>query len=118
MRRTHLPIVLAAALASVGLAPAARASGVPNVSSSPLRTWQVLAPGWTHANKEAGRVDDVLPLGSRVYLGGNFVELGNHSGAVRARSYLASVSRRTGALGVFHPRLNGRVYALAASPDG
>jgi hypothetical protein len=115
--RTHIAIVLHAALASAALPPAAGASAVPHVASSPARTWQVLAPGWTHANKEAGRVDDVLPLGARVYLGGNFVEVASHSGAVQARSYLASVSK-TGALGMFHPRLNGRVYALAASPDG
>jgi hypothetical protein len=118
MHRTRLPIILAAAFASAALPPAAGASAVPQVSSSPARTWQVPAPGWSHANKEAGRVDDVLPVGSRVYLGGNFVEMTNHSGAVQARSYLASVSASTGALRAFHPRLNGRVYALAASPDG
>jgi hypothetical protein len=116
-RRTRLPITIAAALASAVLPPAASASAVPNLSSSLARTWQVVAPGWTHANKEAGRVDDVLRIGSRIYLGGNFTELANHSGAVQARSYLASVST-AGALNAFHPRLNGRVYALAASPDG
>lgn len=109
-----------AALLAVALPAAAAnaASPVPHVSPAPARSWQVPAPNWTHANKEAGRVDDVLRVGGRVYLAGNFGELGNHSGLAVARSYLAEISPRTGLIGAFHPRLNGRVYALAVSPNG
>ncbi|MGN6380513.1 MAG: hypothetical protein ACTHNU_16305 [Gaiellales bacterium] len=116
--RTPLLTLAGAALVTAVLAPAAAASVQPHVSSSPALTWQVPAPNWTHANKEAGRVDDVLRVGNRVYMGGNFGELANHAGVIRPRTYLAAVSARTGLLGAFHPRLNGRVYALAASPDG
>ena len=119
---TPLRRLLAAPAAVLAVAlPAAAANAappVPHVSPAPVRSWQVPAPNWTHANKEVGRVDDVLRVGQRVYLGGNFGVLANHSGGAVARSYLAEISARTGLVGAFHPRLNGRVYALAVSPNG
>ena len=81
-----------------------------------MRSWQVLAPGWTDANKELGRVDDIVRVGRWVYLGGNFTILGNHRGGHVTRMYLAAERAGTGALRRgFHPKLNGRVYALAVS---
>jgi hypothetical protein len=115
----RLLATLAAALMLASQAGTASASAiVPRVASAPVLSWQVLAPGWSPANKEAGRVDDLLRVGSRVFLGGNFTVMANHSGSAATRTYLAAVSAATGLLGTFHPRLNGRVYALAASPSG
>ncbi len=107
-----------ALLLMAGVSSARAVTLAPRVSASPVRSWQVPAAGWTKANKELGRVDDVLRLGLRVYLGGNFTTVADHSGSVRARSHLAAVSATTGGLLTFHPAINGRVYALAASPDG
>ena len=71
------------------------------------------APDWSPSNKEAGRVDDLLRAGRRLYVAGNFTEFANHAGRVVRRTYLASVRASTGKLGRFAPRINGRVYALA-----
>ena len=71
------------------------------------------APDWSPGNKEAGRVDDLLRAGRRLYVAGNFTELSNHAGRVVRRTYLASLRAGAGRLGAFAPRINGRVYALA-----
>ena len=71
------------------------------------------APDWSPGNKEAGRVDDLLRAGRRLYVAGNFTVLANHAGKVVRRTYLASVRASTGRIGGFAPRINGRVYALA-----
>ncbi len=122
MRPTPRTLSRAAAMAGVALSalPAAAhaSASLPNVSPAPLRSAQVLAPGWTKANKELGRVDDVLRLGRRVYVGGNFTVVTTRAGKAAVRTYLASVLAGSGRLGTFHPKLNGRVYALAASPTG
>jgi hypothetical protein len=73
----------------------------------------VPAPDWTPSNKEAGRVDDLLRVGRRLFVAGNFTELSNHAGKSVRRTYLASVRASTGKLGGFAPRINGRVFALA-----
>ena len=78
-----------------------------------VRSWQVPAPDWTPSNKEAGRVDDLLRVGRRLFVAGNFTELANHAGKSVRRTYLASVRASTGKLGGFAPRINGRVFALA-----
>ena len=85
-----------------------------NVASA----WQFPAPGWTKADKEQGRVDDMLRAGNTIYIAGNFTESADHDGAVAARTYLAAEDAATGALTAWAPVLNGRVYALALSPDG
>jgi hypothetical protein len=78
----------------------------------------VVAPGWTQSNKELGRVDDIVRAGRWVYLGGNFTVIANHSGGQKTRMYLAAERAGTGKLRLgFHPSLNGRVYALAVSPN-
>jgi hypothetical protein len=84
----------------------------------PLRSTQVLAPGWTQSNKELGRVDAVLRVGRTVYVGGNFTVVGGHAGATATRMHLAAVRGGTGKLLRFHPSINGRVYALALSAGG
>ena len=67
-------------LAALGAAQPAAAA--PNPAQRPLPSWQVLAPGWTDANKELGRVNAILRVGRTVYVGGNFTVMANHSGRV------------------------------------
>ncbi|MEP6641764.1 MAG: hypothetical protein ABJB93_07625 [Gaiellales bacterium] len=101
------------------LAAAQPAAAARNPLQRPLASWQVLAPGWTGANKELGRVDAILRVGSTVYVGGNFTVMANHSGRVATRWHLAAVGAGTGKLRRgFHPMINGRVYSLAVSPGG
>jgi hypothetical protein len=99
--------------------PAAQpASAARTPALKPVRSWQVLAPGWTRSNKELGRVDDIVRVGRWVYIGGNFTIVANHSGGQKTRMYLAAERAGTGKLRrLFHPKLNGRVYALAVSPN-
>jgi hypothetical protein len=92
--------------------PATASSGA-HVAQSAVRSWQVPAPDWTPSNKESGRVDDLLRVGRRLFVAGNFTELSNHAGRVVGRSYLASVRAGTGRIGGFAPRIDGRVFALA-----
>jgi hypothetical protein len=109
---------LTAAAAASLLTAAQPASAVRTPAVKPLRAWQVLAPGWTRSNKELGRVDDIVRAGRWVYLGGNFTVVGNHSGGAKTRMYLAAERAGTGKLRrAFHPKLNGRVYGLAVSPN-
>lgn len=110
---------LTAALVGSLVASAQPASAARTPAVTPLRSWQVVAPGWTQSNKELGRVDDIVRAGRWVYLGGNFTVLANHGGVQKTRMYLAAERAGTGKLRLnFHPRLNGRVYALAVSPNG
>ena len=104
-------------MAALGAAQPAVAA--PNPAQRPVPSWQVLAPGWTGANKELGRVDAILRVGRTVYVGGNFTVMANHSGGTATRLHLAAVSAGTGRLRRgFHPLINGRVYSLATSPGG
>ena len=96
-----------------GLAAPVRASAGAHVAQQAVRSWQVPAPDWSPSNKEAGRVDDLLRVGRRLYVAGNFTELANHGGKSVRRTYLASVRASTGRLGNFAPRIDGRVFALA-----
>ncbi len=73
-----------------------------------------------NANKELGRVDDLIRVGRTVYIGGNFtVDRRTTPAATATRLHLAAVRAGTGKLrrGSIPP-INGRVYALAVSPDG
>ena len=119
MIRTLRSILVASlAIAAVLCASTAEAGGVrPNVSPAPLLSWQVVAPNWTKADKELGRVDDILRVGKRIFIGGNFTVLANHKGKSVTRTYLAVV-KKDGSLGGFHAHLDGRVYGLASSPSG
>jgi hypothetical protein len=60
-----------------------------------------------------GRVNTILPVGNRIYLGGEFTHVNGLS-----RNYLAAVDATTGQLTNWAPSANARVRALAASPDG
>jgi hypothetical protein len=114
------PLFWCAALTvAAALGAAQPAAAAPNPAQRPLPSWQVLAPGWTDANKELGRVNAVLRVGRTVYVGGNFTVMANHSGREATRWHLAAVAAGTGELrSGFHPMINGRVYSLAVSPGG
>jgi Domain of unknown function (DUF5122) beta-propeller len=112
-RRTGGVALVAALTVLAGHAVPAAASSGPHVAQSAVRGWQVPASDWTPSNKEAGRVDDLLRAGRRLFVAGNFTEFGNHAGRVVRRTYLASVRAGTGKLGAFAPRIDGRVYTLA-----
>ena len=114
-RRAALTAVLAATFAAAAAQPAL---AVRNPAQRPLRSVQVLAPGWTPSDKELGRVDDLIRVGHTVYIGGNFTVVGGHAGRTVARLHLAAVRAGTGKLERFHPAINGRVYALAVSRGG
>jgi hypothetical protein len=103
-----------AAVTAITSTPASASVGA-HVAQQAVRSWQVPAPDWTPSNKEAGRVDDLLRSGRRLFVAGNFTQLENHSGRVVRRSYLASVRASTGKVGAFAPRINGRVFALATA---
>jgi hypothetical protein len=60
-----------------------------------------------------GRVNAILPIGNRIYLGGEFTHVNGVS-----RNYLAAVDATTGQPTDWAPSANARVRALAASPDG
>jgi hypothetical protein len=104
---------MALALLAWHAAAPSRASAGAHVAQQAVRSWQVPAPDWSPGNKEAGRVDDLLRVGRRLYVAGNFTQLSNHAGKVVRRTYLASVRASTGKLGAFAPRIDGRVFALA-----
>jgi hypothetical protein len=106
-----------AVVAALGAAQPAAAAR--NPAQTPLPSWQVLAPGWTGANKELGRVNAILRVGRTVYVAGNFTVMANHAGSIASRWRLAAVSAGSGKLQRrFHPLINGRVYSLAVSPGG
>jgi Rax2 C-terminal beta propeller domain len=109
---------VSAVLAASLIGAQASMAAARNPMQTPMRSTQVFAPGWTNANKELGRVDAVLRVGKRVFVGGNFTVVGGHRGGTTTRMHLMSVRAGTGTLGPFAPRLNGRVYALALSPNG
>lgn len=66
----------------------------------------VPAPEWTAQNKEAGRVDALLPQGPRCFVGGNMSQ---------PKKFLFA-ARNDGSVGSFYPSgVVGRVYDLAYS---
>ena len=87
------------------------------MAANDVSAWQFPVPNWNRSDKEQGRVDDVLQIGGTVFVGGNFTSSADHSGNLARRTYLASESVADGSLTSWSPTLNGRVYALAASPD-
>lgn len=88
------------------------------LSESAIPSWRFPVPVWPPAIAEEGRVDDLARVGDTIFIGGNFTRAADHAGHTATRSYLAAMDARTGALRSFAPVLDGRVYALAASPDG
>jgi len=109
---------LVTAITAVGvLAGTTGATVKPNVAASAAKSWQVIVPHWTHANKEEGRVDDIKRIGKHIFLAGDFTKMANHAGNTVTRNHVAALSP-SGNLLPFHPNVNGRVYALASSPNG
>jgi trimeric autotransporter adhesin len=85
-----------------------------------LTLFVLAPPAWAEVSSEPdntpqtdGVVFSVLPVGNRIYLGGDFT----HVGGV-ARNRLAAIDATTGELTDWSPGANGKVLALAASPDG
>jgi trimeric autotransporter adhesin len=119
--RARLAGVAACAAAGLAVVPGAHASAsttTPHVSAADVSAaWQFPVPNWSLSNKEQGRVDDMLRIGNVVYIAGNFTISANHAGTTVTRTYLAAEDSDTGALLAWAPALNGRAYALAASPD-
>jgi trimeric autotransporter adhesin len=110
--------ILAALIAAAVTAQPAVAAPIPGLSPGDVNSaWEFPVANWTLANKEAGRVDDMIRIGNVVYVAGDFTVASSHSGAVVRRSYLAAEDATSGALLPFAPVLNGRAYFLAASPD-
>lgn len=110
-------LALAATVATAASAGAATAPAPHLAAADVNAAWQFPAKNWSKSNKEAGRVDDILRVGKRVFIGGNFTITANHSGKTVTRTYLASENATSGALLDWKPALNGRVYALAVSPN-
>lgn len=110
--------VLAALIAAAVAAQPAAAQPIPGLSPGDVNSaWEFPVANWSLANKEAGRVDDMIRIGNVVYIAGDFTVASSHSGAVVKRTYLAAEDATSGALLPFAPLLNGRAYFLAASPD-
>jgi hypothetical protein len=83
-----------------------RASAV--ASSIPDTTWQ--------AN---GRVMTIVQIGNRVYIGGKFTQIMDHSGNALTRNRLAAFDATTGApITTWNPGATSAVNAIAASPTG
>jgi hypothetical protein len=96
LRITAFLAIAAAALLALASPAAAQVSDVPD------KTPQTNGIVWA-----------VLPLGNRIYIGGEFTAVDGVP-----RNNLAAIDRTTGALTSWNPGANRRVAALAASPDG
>src|SRR5688500_9381760 len=104
--RALLAGLLTAVATAAGLVhpPAASAAGY-SLEPNARQTWT--------AN---GTVYDILTVGSRVYIAGNFSNVRNMATGQRAaRSRLAAFDRGSGALLSWNPGANSTVSALAAS---
>jgi Bacterial Ig-like domain/Domain of unknown function (DUF5122) beta-propeller len=66
-----------------------------------------------NAPQTDGIVFSVLPVGNRIYIGGEFTHV---DGVPRDR--LAAINATTGELTDWNPGANKKVFALASSPDG
>src|ERR1051325_2750625 len=116
---------LAAALwviAAVGTAncSAEAAEGL-NLSDSPSPAWYFPYPAWKGARGPAnaqGRVEALCCVGDVVYVGGDLMMGADGKGRTAARTGLAGIDLKSGELTEFGPKMDGRVYALAASADG
>ncbi|HEY4378180.1 MAG TPA: hypothetical protein VGM93_13525, partial [Acidimicrobiales bacterium] len=88
-----------------------------------LNPWGVSGVNATGDQASAAPGVSVLALkaiGNRIFVGGRFTTVNNGSaGPTYPQSFLAAFDRTTGAwISSFRPTLNGRVYALEASPAG
>jgi len=86
-------------------------SPVQQTNTSPLT--EVPTSSW----QLQGIANVVLAVDDVVYVGGDFTAIYNNNGSQRTRNYLAAINRYTGEPTGFAPKLDDRVWALAASPD-
>ncbi|MGH2595725.1 MAG: hypothetical protein ACRDH7_07155 [Actinomycetota bacterium] len=104
-RFRSISIIVVVAIATLGLVPGT-ASAV--ASTTPDSTWQT-----------NGRVNSIVQIGGRVYVGGTFTQVMSHNGQVLTRNRLAAFDASTGiAVSTWDPNASGAVYSLAASPTG
>jgi hypothetical protein len=104
MHKVHELVVVAAVVLAVGLLLA---------SPSPASAQELSSVPDEGTVQTNGRVDSILVVGNRVYLGGTFTTV---NGVPRSR--LAAIDASTGELTDWAPRASTVVRALAASPDG
>jgi outer membrane protein assembly factor BamB len=102
-RTGHELVVVAAVVAALGLLLASPSPAAAELSTMPDE-------GTVQTN---GRVNTILVVGDRIYLGGQFTYV---NGVPRSR--LAAIDASTGELTDWAPRASTVVRALAASPDG
>ncbi len=107
--------------------PAIADGGTPTSEQSWLPESRALPATWGVTGLANGRsgelnteVQDFAQVGDRVFVGGNFRSVRNHStGQSTEQSYLAAFDVGTGAwISGFRPTFNGQIKALAALPDG
>jgi hypothetical protein len=65
-----------------------------------------------------GRVNAILQVAGKIYIGGSFTSITRRDGTSVSRHRLAAIDAATGDLAAWNPGANGPVLALAASPDG
>ena len=100
----------------VGVAPAE--AGV-NIPAIPSENAADRTPGVVDSAAEpSAGVFELLQRGGQIFAGGRFTTVRNTAGRDKARTYLFSFKRATGAVTAFHPVLDGNVRALALSPSG
>jgi hypothetical protein len=106
-------LVCVVALAAVATAPAA-AVNVPHTSIVSE------APASGTPNIQNGRVNALLVMGNRVFVGGTFTTVRNAGSSTNiTRNYLFSFNLSTGTVDTsFTPNLNRAVEAIAPGPDG
>jgi outer membrane protein assembly factor BamB len=96
------------ALLTLALVLGSAVPALADYSETPARAWSV-----------NGRVNAIVRVGSRVFIGGSFSQLRSPTGETVARRNLAALDAASGApVTSWAPSADGVVYALAASPDG
>jgi hypothetical protein len=112
MAVTAVPVLQASAATSAGAKPLSSGSGPgQNLSATAASSWQTNDIVWA-----------ITSANGVVYVGGQFTSVrppGDPKGTGEvARSFLAAFNSSTGGLLSFDPTLDGKVTALAVSPDG
>ncbi len=108
-RRPYGAVLAAAGLLLLSSIPGAAAATV-SLEDHPRPTWQT-----------NGRVRTIVTVGDIAYFGGHFTELRPPEGVAGdpiPRRYAAAIDLNTGKPTSWNPDLNGKVWAISASPDG
>ena len=65
--------ITTAVAAAFSAGPAVAATPNPHLAAGDVNAaWMFPAKNWSPSNEQAGRVDDMLRIGNRVYIAGNF----------------------------------------------